>query len=730
MTRSSDAAPPTVRPSVFTRLGGWAYRRRWIAVVLWVLVLAGVTVAAQAVGSDYRNDFSLPGTESQKSLDLLEERAPVQSGESIQIVFERESGLRDPATQGRIEVMLAEVKELPHVAGVQSPYEGYGISEQGTIGYATVALDGQAADVPADDVRKIIDAAGEAEGEGLRVELGGAPVRAAQEGGGGGAEFAGMIAALVIMVILFGSIVAASLPLVIAIFAVGSAIGLIGLASHVATIADFTAPLMMLVGLGVGIDYALLIFSRYRSELLKGVERRQAAINAQDTAGRTVFFAGCTVILALIGLVVLGLGSLQGVAVAVAMTVLVTMLSSLTLLPALLSIVGGRIEKGLQKRLAKGRGVEGAQWRRWVTWVQKHRWLNALVPLGILVALAVPVVNMNLGFADAGNDPESTHSRQAYDLLAEGFGPGFNGPLIVLSDGSPEDAARAQSAIASTEGVATAVPPNTIGENLSLIIVLPESKPQDQETMELVDRLRENVLPPVAEETGARYLIGGSTAATVDFSEAVAAKMPIFVLVVVGLSTLLLVLVFRSLLIPLFAAVLNVLSVGVALGVMTLVFQDGRLGVEPGPIEAYVPVMIFAVAFGLSMDYQVFLLSRMQEEWERSKDPTEAVREGIATTGKVVTAAGAIMVVVFAAFMLSPTRMLQQFGLGLAVAILADALLIGCLILPALMQIFGRKAWWLPRFLQRALPRVALEHPGAEVEEPVREEVREPVGVR
>ncbi|BCL16746.1 MMPL family transporter [Micromonospora sagamiensis] len=728
MTRSTAAVTPTRRPSVFERLGGWAYRRRWIAVALWVLVLAGVTVAAQAVGSDYRNDFSLPGTDSQKSLDLLEERAPVQSGESIQIVLERPAGLRDPATQGRVEGMLAKIKTLPHVAGVQSPYEGFGISEQGTIGYATVALDGQSAEVPADDVRKIIDAADAAEGEGLRVELGGAPIRAAQEGGGGGAEFAGMLAALVIMVILFGSIVAASLPLVIAIFAVGSAIGLIGLASHVATIADFTAPLMMLVGLGVGIDYALLIFSRYRSELLKGVPRRQAAINAQDTAGRTVFFAGCTVILALIGLMVLGLGSLQGVAVAVAMTVLVTMLSSLTLLPALLSIVGGRIEKGVQKRLAKGKATEGTQWRRWVTWVQKYRWLNALVPLGILVALAVPVINMNLGFADAGNDPESTHSRQAYDLLAEGFGPGFNGPLIVLSDGSPEDATRAQAAIAATEGVATAVPPNTIGENLSLIIVLPESKPQDQETMDLVDRLRETVLPPVAEETGATYLIGGSTAATVDFSEAVAAKMPIFVLVVVGLSTLLLILVFRSLLIPLIAAVLNVLSVGVALGIMTLVFQDGRLGVEPGPIEAYVPVMIFAVAFGLSMDYQVFLLSRMHEEWERSKDPTEAVREGIATTGKVVTAAGAIMVVVFAAFMLSPTRMLQQFGLGLAVAILADALLIGCLILPAVMQIFGRKAWWLPRFLQRVLPRVALEHSGAAHQE-VREDEREDVRV-
>ncbi|MGW4497554.1 MMPL family transporter [Micromonospora sp. NPDC004336] len=708
MTTETDR-PTAERASAFQRVGDWAWRRRWTAVLLWVAVLAGVSVAGQFVGADYRNDFSLPGAESQQALDTLRQRAPVSAGETVQIVAQDRDGLADGPARARIEAMLAEVGRLPHVAAVRGPYDGYGLSADGTIGYATVALDGQSADVPADDVRAIMDTATRAEGDGLRVEVGGAPVRAVQEGGGGAAEGAGILAALVIMVLLFGSLVAASLPVVIAVFAVGTALGLIALASHLATIADFTAPLMMLVGLGVGIDYALLIFSRYRSELVRGVPRRQAARIAQDTAGRTVFFAGCTVILALLGLVVLGLGSLQGVAVAVALTVLVTMLASLTLLPALLALTGRRIERSVRAREARGRRPEGTWWRRWSVGVQRRPWLNALVPFVALLALSAPALDMDLGFADAGSDPAATDSRRAYDLLAEGFGPGFNGPLVVVVEGDEQDAATARDAIADTAGVAEAVPPAAVGPDVSTVVVVPESKPQDEATMDLVHRLRDDVLPPLARDTGATFLVGGGTAATVDFAEAVAARMPLFVLVVVGLSALLLMVVFRSLLIPLKAAVLNLLSVAVALGVTTLVFQEGALGVEPGPVEAYVPVMVFAIAFGLSMDYEVFLLSRMQEVWHRDGDAAGAVREGIATTGRVVTAAGAVMVVVFAAFMLSPTRMLQQFGLGLAVAIVVDALVIRCLILPAVMQLLGRRAWWLPRPLARVVPGVALE---------------------
>ncbi|MDX3385297.1 MMPL family transporter [Streptomyces niveiscabiei] len=703
----TETADGPGRPSVFERLAQVSYRRRWWALVGWVVVLVAVSLGSQAVGDAYRNDFSLPGTESQKALDLLQERAPSQAGTSVTIVVEAKDGVA--GARARVESMLAEVGGKPHVVGVVSPFDDAGaVSKDGTIAYATVALDKQAEDIPVDDTRAIIDTAQQADGDGLRVELAGDAVRTAQEQEGGAAEGIGIMAALVILVLLFGSLFAAVLPVAIALFAVGTTLGLIILASRVATIADFTAPLMMLVGLGVGIDYALLVFSRFRGELAAGQGREPATVKAIDTAGRTVFFAGCTVIVALLGLVVLGLGSLQGVAVAVALTVLLTMVASLTLLPALLGLFGARIEKQVRRRTAKK--PAGDRWSRWTGAVQRRAWVAALVPTALLAALSLPALDMRLGFADAGTDSPSTTSRQAYDLLGKGFGPGFNGPLIVVAEGDATAAGRARTTLAQTEGVAAALPPQSSGDGLSTIIVFPDSAPQAAATSGLVDRLRDDVLPSLARETDARFLVGGSTAATEDFSTAVADRLPAFVALVVGLSMLLLLLVFRSLLIPLKAAVLNLLSVGVAMGVMTLVFQNGALGAEKGPIEAYVPVMIFAIVFGLSMDYEVFLLSRMHEEWERGKDAAQAVRHGLATTGQVVTAAAAIMIVVFGAFMFSGNRMLTQFGFGLAVAVFVDAVVIRCLILPAVMQLLGRRAWWLPERLARVLPRVAIEH--------------------
>ena len=704
-----DSSPAT-RPSVFERLARVSYHRRWWALVVWVVALVTVSVGAQAIGDDYHNDFRLPGTESQQALDVLQRRAPSQAGSTVQIVVQAPGGIAEEQTRSRVEAMLDEVERVPHVVSVLSPYQGQGtVSRDGTIGYATVSLDKQSEEIPTADAEKLIETAQAAETEGLRVELAGDPIRAAQSGDSGAAEGLGLMAALVILVFLFGSVFAAALPIVIAVFAVGTTLGLTILASHVATVANFTAPLMMLVGLGVGIDYALLVFSRFRSELIAGRDRAEATRRAIDTAGRTVFFAGCTVIVALLGLVLLGLGALQGVAVAVALTVLLTMFSSLTLLPALLGIVGGRIERQVQRRVAKGRTAEGERWGRWSAAVQRRPWLSFLVPTAALVALCVPALDMRLGFADAGTEAPETTARQAYDLLAEGFGPGFNGPLIVVADGPAEAADRARAVLAETEGVA-ATYPQPAEDGLATLIVLPTSAPQDEATDDLVSRLRTEVLPQLAEETGGTFLVGGSTASTQDFAQAVADRLPVFVAVVVGLSMLLLLLVFRSLLIPLKAALLNLLSVGVAMGVMTLVFQNGALGVQEGPIEAYVPVMIFAIVFGLSMDYEVFLLARMHEEWERSRDAALAVRQGMATTGRVVTAAGAIMIVVFGAFVFSGDRMLSQFGLGLAVAVLVDAVIIRCLILPACMQLFGARAWWLPRGLDRRLPRLALEH--------------------
>lgn len=697
--------------TVFQRLASWSYRRRWLALGAWVAVLAAVTITSQAVGDDYRNDFSLPGAESQQALDTLQRHAPAQAGSAVQIVLEHPQGIESARRQ--IEPMLERVRGAPHVVDVRSPYADHAaISADGTIGYAAVALDGPAEQVPAADVRRLIEEAKAAEGDGLRVELGGDAVRAAQESQGGGAEGAGLLAALVILVLLFGSLLAASLPIVIAIFAVGTALGLIVLASHVATVADFTPPLMMLVGLGVGIDYALLVLSRYRAELAAGADRQGGVRTALDTAGRTVFFAGTTVILALLGLIVLGLGSLQGVALAVALTVLVTMVASLTLLPALLAVIGRRIERGVRRRSARrarrGGRDEGMRWRRWSTAVQRRPWPAVLIATSALLVLAAPALGTTLGFADAGTDSPSKTTRGAYDLLAKGFGPGVNGPLVVVVQGTADGV---QQALAGTDGVASATPPVPSDDgDVATIIVVPGSKPQDPATTELVQRLRMEVLPALARDTGATFLVGGSTAAVVDFSDAVADRLLLFVAVVVGLSALLLLLVFRSVLIPVKAAVLNLLAVGASLGVITWVFQDGRFGAQAGPIEAYVPVMIFAIVFGLSMDYEVFLLARMHEEWERTRDAAHAIGEGMATTGRVVTAAGAIMVVVFGSFLLFPDRMLKQFGLGLAVAVFVDAFVIRCLIVPAVMQLFGKRAWWLPGPLRRILPKVALEH--------------------
>lgn len=535
----------------------------------------------------------------------------------------------------------------------------------------------------------------------------------AEEGGGGGAEGAGMLAALVILVLMFGSVLAAALPLVTAIFAVGSTLGVIALGSWLLDVPSYSAPLMMLVGLGVGIDYALLIFARYRGEIVGGADREQAARTALDTAGRSVLFAGGTVMIALLGLLALGLGSLRGVAFAVALTVLVTMVASITLLPALLTVFGRRIERSVLRRAERSGRPLGDGWRRWAGVVQRRPWQTLVASLAVLGALCLPGLGMRLGFADAGTEAPTTTSRQAYDLLAEGFGPGFNGPLVVVAEGDPAAAAEVREAIDRTPGVARVTPPIPAPDGgMTTLLVFPETSPQDAETRELVTRLRADVLPPVAESTGTTLLVGGSTAAADDFADAVSGRLPAFILVVVGLSALLLMAVFRSVLVPLKAAVLNLLSIGASLGVVTLVFQEGWFGVRQGPIEAFVPVLIFAIVFGLSMDYEVFLVSRMHEEWRRTGNATGAVREGLATTGGVITAAAAIMVVVFGAFLLSSDRMLQQFGLGLAVAVLLDALVIRCLVVPAVMRLFGTRAWWLPRGLDRLLPNIALE-PGS-----------------
>ncbi|MEA5358356.1 MMPL family transporter [Amycolatopsis sp., V23-08] len=669
------------------RLAGWAQRHRWLAVALWALVLLAVTFTSRLTGSAFHDDNSLPGTESQQVVDLLKNTA--QSGATAQIVLKADNGL---ATQrAAIEEVLGNVRLQPHVRSVTGPFET--LSPDGRIGYATVTFDAASADLPYDDIVKFADAAKQA--GPVEVALAGDPIERISEGGGP-AEGVGLLAALVVLVFLFRSLLAAGLPVITAVFAVGSTLGAITIVSHYVDIASYTSPLMMLVGFGVGVDYALLIFSRYRSEILDGYDRDSAARRALDTAGRSVLFAGTTVIIALLGLLALGLGGLQGVALAVALTVLMTMLASVTLLPALLSLFGKRLERGIRKHATKRE--HGGAWRRLADGVQRRPLAPLAIGLIVLVGLAIPAAGMRLGFADSSTDPAGSTTRRAYDLMAEGFGPGFSGPLaVVTQDGDP---VALQQRLASTPGIARALPPTG-----RTVLAFPTTSPQDEATAELVTRLRTEVLPSLP----GHYLVGGSVAAATDFADAVADRLPLFVLVVVGLSALLLMVVFRSVLIPLKAALLNLLSIGASLGVMTLVFGDGWFGAQPGPIEAFVPVMIFAIVFGLSMDYEVFLVSRMHEEWRRTGNARIAVREGLAATGGVITAAGAIMVLVFGAFLLDPSRMLAQFGLGLAVAVLLDALVIRCLLVPAIMRLLGARAWWLPKWLDRRLPHVALE---------------------
>jgi RND superfamily putative drug exporter len=663
------------------RVARWSQRHHWLALALWLAVLAGVTGAAQVIGADYRDDHSLPGTESARVADAFAAHAPAQAGDSLRIVFQGD--LADP----RVTRVLDDVAALPHVSDVQHRLTA---ARGGTIGFAAVQLD--QTNVPVEDVQRIIDTARAADGDGLRVELGGDPVRNAEAGPGGASEGVGMLAALVILVFMFGSLLAAALPLITALFAVGSTLGVIMLASHLVELPSYVPPLMILVGLGVGIDYALLIFARYRGELRQGADRERAALSALTTAGRSVLFAGGTVMIALLGLLALGLGSLRGVALAVSLTVLVTMLASITLLPALLTLFGRRIERAVRKHANRG---DGTRWRRWAGVVQRRPWPALVVSLAALIGLSLPAFGMHLGFADEGTDPAETTSRQAYDLLAEGFGPGFNGPLVGVVEAGPAALRSLADTVSHVDGVAGVGEPRTAGR-FGVLMIYPDTAPQDPATTDLVTRLRS-----LGPDT---FLVGGSVAAATDFAGAVGDRLPLFVLVVVGLSALLLMVVFRSLLVPLKAAVLNLLSIGASLGVMTVVFQNGLLGEQSGPVEAFVPVLVFAIVFGLSMDYEVFLVSRMHEEWRRTGDPAHAVREGLATTGGVITAAAAIMIVVFGAFLLSPDRMLRQFGLGLAVAVLVDALVIRCLVVPAVMRLLGARAWWLPRWLDRRVP--------------------------
>ncbi len=716
------------------KLTRWTIAHRRLVVVAWVVLAVGVLVVSQAVGKRDANNFSLPNTDSQRAIDLLESRFPAQAGDADQIVFRTRDGkLGDASARAVIVPLLGRIARLPHVAGVVSPYAAgaNAVSSDGTIGFATVEFDQRANELPKAAIGRVIDRAEAVRSSNLQVELGGEAIKQAQEPSLGFATAVGISAAIVVLLLSFGSLLAMGLPILTALFGLGAGLGVIGLGSQLVDMVDFSSELALMIGLGVGIDYALFVVTRYRDAYRENGGDVQGALElAMNTAGRAILFAGATVVIALLGMFALGVGFLYGVAIAASLAVLLVLAASLTLLPALLTFVGNRVGRRSRRR-SRPRDARAGFWTRWVGLIQRRPAWAALASTAVLLALAAPALGLRLGASDSGNDPASQTTRKAYDLLAIGFGDGFNGPLQVavqLPRGGDRTAlVRLTNALQNTPGVASVAKPqvNTAGDTAA-IAVYPTTSPQSEQTTSLVKNLRNDVLPPLANATGATVYVGGATAIQVDFARVLSGKLPLFIGVVVLLSALLLLVVFRSLLIPLQAALMNLLSIAAALGVVQAIFQrgwlGGLLGIQPGPIEAFIPVMVFAIVFGLSMDYEVFLVSRIHEEWQHRSDASAAVREGLARTGRVITAAAAVMVAVFASFALGEDRVLKLFGIAMASAVFLDAIVIRTILLPAVLELFGRRTWSFPGRLDRRLPRLAIEPKPAAQPAPALEE--------
>jgi RND superfamily putative drug exporter len=740
----SSTTPQERRLGIVARIGGWSAGHRRLVVVGWIVALIGALGLSSAVGSNYSNSFSLKGTESQSAVDLLKRDFPAQSGDSDQIVFHVLGGsVTAPSVQSRVAPVLAQIARLPHVSGVVSPYSPAGaraISRDGQIAFATVNFDQRANVLPKASVERVISVAHSARSPRLELQLGGQAIEQVEKVSIGTATAVGLIAAMIVLLITFGSLLAMGLPILTALLGLGTGIGLAGLASQVISTPDFATQLAAMIGLGVGIDYALFLITRFRQNYRSGMDLQTSISEAMDTAGRAVLFAGITVIIALLGQFALGVSFLYGLAVASALAVLMTMLAALTILPAVLSRYGERIARPGRRARNSGesstaRDARGG-WARWAALIQRHPWPGALAGLAIMLTLAAPALALRLGNSDAGNSPSSSTTRHSYDLLAKGFGRGFNGPLqVVASLPHAGDSAAVAGIAASLRASAdvASVSPARLSPNgqTAVFLVYPASAPQSLATSNLVENLRKHTLPPLAQSAGARILVGGQQATTIDFTRVLSNKLPLFIGIVVALSALLLLIVFRSLVIPLQAAFMNLLSIGAALGVVVAIFQWGWLGsffnVKGGPIEAFIPVMLFAIVFGLSMDYEVFLVSRIHEEWTRRRDATEAVTRGLASTGRVITAAATIMICVFLSFAVGDQRVLKLFGLSLASAVFLDAFVVRSLLLPSVLELLGRRTWALPAWLGRRLPHLAIDRAETLIPVPAPERVEQPV---
>ncbi len=716
------------RPGPLGRLAGFAYRRRRWTVLAWVAAIAVAVVLSAGFGADYQADYSVRGSGSQQAQQVLEERFPAQSGDTVDVVVRAEGGV--DTVRGDVEAMLAQLARSPHVQGVDDPFTAPGaISPDGRTLVAHLHLDvTNPQDMPVPDTERLLDIADQADSAQFDVALGGQTIANA-EAGEIGSEMIGILAAAIILLLTFGSVVAAGLPILVALFGLAVSATLTGVVAALVDVPDWSSSLATMMGLGVGIDYVLLMVTRFREWRAAGLDPEAATIATADTAGRSVVVAGSTVVVSMLGLFAMGLSYMRGASLVTILAVLVVMAASITLFPALLGFFGRHIER-LRLPLGRRRPVQvepsghvvpGRAWSAWGRLVDRHSLLATLAGLGLIAALAAPVLGLHFGFPDAGNNRETTSSRQAYDMLAEGFGAGANAPLLVaaeVGDNAEQGLARLRGALSDADGVASVTPPqlNEAGD-AAVLSVVPTTGPQDVATEDLVHRLRDDVIPAAVDDTGVSAYVGGLTAVSIDSTEDVAKRLPYLIAGVVLLSMMLLLLTFRSVVIPLTAAAMNLLSVGASYGVIALVSEGGwagrLVGIDtPTPVPAFVPVLMFAVLFGLSMDYEVFLLSRMRESWLRHRDHRRAIVSGLAGTGRVITAAAAIMVAVFAAFIPSPDVMLKVIGVGMASAILIDATIIRMLLVPAVMHLLGRSNWWLPRALERRLPQLHIEgHP-------------------
>ncbi|MCC7365776.1 MAG: MMPL family transporter [Dehalococcoidia bacterium] len=700
------------------RWARFSHRNRGKVILGWVLVLAALVGLAQAFGGEYENSVSLPGSETQEGMDILQASFPARAGDSADLVFQSEAGLADASIRQRIEQLLADVATIPGVVGVESPYETPGaINQDGTIGRAAVRWESLSMDTPKGDIESMLEKIDAAEGEGLRIEAGG-DIVAQAEFPEFGSEGLGLIAAVIILFIAFGSVVAMGLPIGAALFGLGAGTMLVALATRFMTFPDWTAQFMAMIGIGVGIDYSLLVVTRFREGLHSGRSVEDSVALAVTTSGRAVMFAGVVVAIAFFGLYAMGLPFIAAVGTGGAIVVACAVIVAITLMPAFLSLVGHRVDSWRVPFLHSTEGVdEKSGWYRFSSAIQKQPLPWFAVGVVSLLVLASPVLDMTLGFTDAGNNPPERRTRQAYDLLAEAFGPGFNGPLIVVTElnGAGEaELARVSQAIAADPNVAAVTPPAVSPAGDAAVWTLfAKTKPQDEATGALVHRLRDDILPSATAGTALDPKVTGSNAGSIDAGDRIAERMPLLFGAVISLSFLLLMMVFRSVLVALKAAIMNLLSIGAAYGVVVAVFQwgwfGGLLGVDKGPVETFLPMMFFAILFGLSMDYEVFLISRIREEYIRSGNNALAVRNGLAATARVITAAAAIMVAVFLAFVLGEDRIVKELGLGMATAIFVDATVVRLILVPATMELLGDANWWLPKWLDRLLPHVNLE---------------------